>query len=166
MQPEEVRKCLLNYRDYSARVAYLEAEIGRLRMIKESYERTIVEDNVSVTQKLSAPPHGSGVGDPVGILAQRLADGFKPEYIAEIQQEIADKEIEHMVKKMLVSYVDSWLIALNPRERFVIEKQYIGGMFWRETVYEFKERFGEFYTKQGLQKLRARALNKIYEIAE
>ncbi len=166
MQPEDVKKCISSYRACSARCAYLEQEIVSLKGFCERLKNSSVEDAISITQKWSAMPHASGVSDPTGDLARKFADGYIPDYILEIEREIAVLEDEYKSKNTVIVYVESWLKALNDRELFVVKSQCINGMFWREVIYGFKEKFGEFYTQQGLKKLRDRAMMKIYEIAK
>ena len=165
MQPEEVKRYIDEYRENAARCAYLEREIKDLEILLERMKNNQIADSISITQKWSAAPHGSGVGDPTGQVALRHADGFTPDYIIDLENEIAQKREEYRLKSSGVIYVDSWLKCLSERERYVIESQCIRGAFWRDIVTGFKEKFGDIYSPQGLKKIRTRAMNKIYKIA-
>ena len=166
MQPDEVRSCIEKYRDCAARCAFLEREIKDLEIRLTHLLETQVEDAISITQQLTGMPHATGVGDPTGKLAQKMADGFKPDYIRELEHEIAEKKEELRTKSSVVIYVDSWMKCLSERERYVIMRQCIDGAYWRDVVAGFQEKFGDVYSPQGLKKIRTRAMNKIYEIAK
>ncbi len=166
MQPEMVDQCLANYREYSARCSFLEHEIHELRSLADRLRSTAVEDAVTINQVMNGMPHGTDLSDPTGRIAIRFADGYVPDYIVEIENEIRQKEGELRYKTATIVFVEAWLKVLNKRERFVIENKTIGGMFWRDLISAYKSEFGEEYSKQGLKKVRDRAVAKIYKVAE
>ena len=166
MQPDDVLCCIEQYKECSARCAFLEREINDLEIDLERLKRSQLEDGISITQKWNGMPHGSGTGDPTGQLAQKIADGVKPEYILDLEREIEKKREEYRKKSSMVVYVDSWLRCLSERERYVITAQCIRGAYWRDVVTGYRDKFGETYSPQGLKKIRMRALHKIYEIAK
>lgn len=166
MRPESVDQCLANYREYTARCTFLEHEIHELQALVERLKRTTVEDAVSITQVMNGMPRGTDISDPTGRIGTKFADGYVPDYIREIEEEIRQRESEYRFKLPAIVFVDAWLKVLNKRERFVIENKTIGGMFWRELAVAYKEEFGEEYSRQGLKKIRDRAIVKIYKVAE
>ena len=166
MRPETVDQCLANYKEYTARCTFLEHEIHELRFLVEQLRSTAIEDAVTITQVMNGMPHGTGISDPTGRLGSKFADGYVPAYIDDIEKEIKEREQEYRFKYPTIVFVDAWLKVLNRRERFVVEHKTIGGMFWRELVVEYKNEFGEEYSRQGLKKIRDRAIVKIHKVAE
>lgn len=165
MQKESVDLMLGNYREYTARCEFLEQEIRELERIAADLRRTMITDALSGSQNLSGMPHGTSVSSPTERIAIKFADGYVPDYIVDIEKEIASKKDELCRKTPTVVFVTAWLKGLSEKERFVIESKTIGGAFWRELIYAYQQRFGEVYSKQGLKKIRDRALEKIYRIA-
>ena len=166
MQPDKVDECLAHYREYSARCDFLQHEVHELKSLVERLRSTAVEDAVTITQVLTNMPHGTDLSCPTESLAIKFADGYVPGYIRGVEEEIRRRENEYRMKFPTIVFVDAWLKVLNRRERFVIENKTIGGMFWRELVIEYKREFGEEYSRQGLKKIRDRAVEKIHKVAE
>ena len=166
MQREIVDQCLENYREFSARCSFLEQEINELRILAEKLKSSAMTDAITITAQMTGMPHGTGITDPTGRIAMKFADGFTPDYIKEIEREIRTLEEERRTKLSTIVFVDAWLKALNKRERFVIENKVIGGMFWREMIFAYKAEFGDEYSKQGMKKIKDRAMERIYKVAE
>lgn len=166
MQPEMVDQCLQNYKEFSARCSFLEQEIHELKLLAERLQSSAVSDAVKITQVISDMPHGTDISDPTGRLAIRFADGYVPDYVREIEKDIRALENEYRIKHPPTVFVEAWLKVLNKRERFVIENKTIGGMFWRELITEYAKEFGEEYSRQGLKKIRDKAMEKIYNVAK
>ena len=156
---------LSNYREHLARCEYLECELPELERLARSMRETMVEDTVSVTQVLSDMPRGSSISDPTGRLAMKFASGGVTEHVRQIEAEIVEKGRELSTKRVTVVFVGAWLKALNEKERFVVEKQVIDKLFWRDVVRMYDRAFGEAYSKHGLKAIRDAALQKIYRIA-
>lgn len=166
MQSVKVNEFLKNYKEYDARCKYLEANIEQTKNMLYKAKQNLVDESVNVTQKLSGMPHGTGTGDPTGQLGIRMASGFLPPYISELELEIKEMKAELEAKSIVVHFVNAWLQALNPKELFIIEHQTIGGMYWREIIFAYKAAFGDTYSKDGLKRIRDAALEKIYKVAE
>lgn len=166
MLRESIDEMLACFREHSARCEYLKREIPRLEHTAHIMRKNMVEDSISVTAVLSDIPHGSGVSDPVGRLAEKLADGYVTDHVRQIEEEIAKKRAELQHKSITVEFVPIWLEALNSKERFIVEKQVLDKLFWREVAREYEQQFGEMYSKHGLKAIRDAALAKIYRIAE
>ena len=165
MKPDEVKNCLRQYRECTARCGFLKMEVEELQALAARLKSSEIEDSISITQKWSVLPHGSSVGDPTASLAQRIADGETPEHLKTLEREIAGRQEEYRKNAAVVTYVDSWMRVLNERERFVVNEHSLKGEFWRGVVNEFQNRFGEIYSVQGLKKIHARAIEKICRIA-
>ena len=165
MQKESVDAMLSNYREHRARCEYLECEIPELERLAASMRETMVEDTVSCTQVISDMPRGTSISDPTGRLAMMFASGGVTEHVRQIEEEITEKKRELAQKRVTVIFVGAWLKALNEKERFVVEKQVIDKLFWRDVVRMYDRAFGEAYSKHGLKAIRDAALQKIYRIA-
>ena len=167
MRKETVDEMLRNYREYSARCLYLEHCIkdteGKLNRNKAS----MIPDAISITAKYTEMPSAKGrVSDPTATVATRFADGYQSEAVQELEVELAKMRDELRDKTPTTVFVEIWLNALNDKERFVIEKKMIDGLFWREIASEFVERFGARYSSISLKRIRLGALEKVYKIAE
>ena len=137
MQKESVDLMLGNYREYTARCEFLEQEIQELERIAADLRRTMMTDALSGSQNLSGMPHGTSVSSPTERIAIKFADGYVPDYIVDIEKEIASKKDELRRKTPTVVFVTAWLKGLSEKERFVIESKTIGGAFWRELIYAY-----------------------------
>jgi hypothetical protein len=167
MQKETVDKMLGNYREYSARCLYLECCIRDAEDKLRSIRKTMVPDAISITAKYTDMPGAKGrTSDPTASVASRFADGYMPDAAKELEAELARMQGELRDKTPTVVFVEIWLNALNDKERFVIEKQMIDGLFWREVAAAFNEKFRVRYSAVGLKRIRSGALEKVYKIAE
>lgn len=167
MQKETVDEMLRNYREYSARCLYLECCIRDIEDKLRSIRKTMVPDAISITAKYTDMPGAKGrVSDPTASVASRFADGYQPEAVRELEAELARMQDELRDKTPTTVFVEIWLNALNDKERFVIERKMIDGLFWREIAAEFGERFGARYSSISLKRMRIIALEKIYKISE
>lgn len=163
---EEVDKMLANYREYDSRVTYLNVLVRETEKLLESLRRTVVEDSISITQVISDMPRGTATSDPTGKLGAMLAEGYEPEHIQQVEEDLDAMKLEIKSKEHVIVCVNAWLICLSDRERFVIEHKVIAGMYWREMIPVYKREFGDEYSKQGLKRIKAKALEKIYGIAK
>ena len=157
MTKESVIQYLGQYLECSARCEYLEREIPRLENIINSLKNDIIENEVHITQIISDMPRGSTTSDPTAILAMKIANGYEPGDIQEIEAEISQKKTERRYKELIVWTINTGLDALTPKERFLVEHKYIQEDFWRNIVEEFNQQFGEAYNNKDTLK---RLLNK------
>ena len=77
----------------------------------------------------------------------------------ELQEEYAER-------KKTVDYVGAWLEGLPERERWMVETQIMDGVVWREVVLQYQEKYGEYRSKDTLKRIRDKALDLIYDMAE
>lgn len=161
MQPEKVDEMLDNYCKYAARVAYLTEAIREAERLCESLRKTVVEDTVSITQVISDMPHGTALSDPTGRIGMMLAEGYVPEHIRQVEEDLSEMRLEVQSKQIVLTFVDAWLVCLSPRERFVIEKHKLCKEFWRDVAEGFAKEFGDQYSTQGLKRIQKRALKKM-----
>lgn len=163
MNRERVMECLANYREYSARCEYLRNEIPRLEDLVQELRNDIIDNEVHITQVISDMPRGTSTSDPTGKLAAKLAQGYEPGYIEEIEEEIRQKKAELKHKDVLVWSVETAFKSLTPKERFLVEHKYIQEDFWRNIVEGFNESFNEGYNNKDTLK---RILDKGIETIE
>ena len=166
MTRERVDEMLHNYREYVGRCKYLMAEIEEINEDLRSLKASSYADAVSPRgQDLSGMPHGTDVGQPTEQIAIAFASGCKPPYIAELEKIVAGLQAEYKSKHTTVMFVECWLQCLTDRERWVVVQQVIDGVTWREMTTQYEMCFGEGRTRDGLRKLKQKALAKIYKAA-
>lgn len=163
MNHASVMECLANYREYSARCDYLRREIPRLETLVQQLRNDVVDNEVHITQVISDMPRGSSTSDPTGKLGTKLAIGYEPKYIAEIEEEIKEKKSELKFKDITVWSVEAGLKSLTPKERYLVERKYIYEDFWRNIVEGFNNTFSEGYNNKDTLK---RILDKGLETME
>ena len=164
MNSERVDAMLADYRRCEGRAAHLANELEMLEHLRDQQETYKVENAVNISPSLSGMPGSPGVSDKVGNLAIRFASGYQPKYITELNEDIERVRSELFEMERVISFVKGWLLVLSDRERFIIEEHVIKGRFWSEIIGEYEEKFGPF-SKDGMRKLKIRALEKIYETA-
>lgn len=164
MEPERVDEMLSKYREHSARYAALCNEIADLEALLESMRRTVVQDTVSTTSVVTGMPRGTITSDPTGRLGTLLASGAMPAHIRELEDELLTLRQEADTAHATVRYVDSWLLALNEKQAFIVRRK-LDGLQWREIVYDYTKEFGTEYSKNGIRKIYKSALCKIYKAA-
>ena len=166
MTPEKVLQMLKEYRECLGRAEYLAHALVEKRNERSAIMRTMVADEISISPVLSGMPHSSNIEDPTSKLAIKLADGYVPKEVRELDAEIRKLSREVTCKCNAIACVNAWLTGLNDKERWIIEKHVIDGAYWREIAYSYGERFGDMYTRDGLKKIKKAALSKIYRMAE
>ena len=165
MTRENVEKYLKEYRENSARCQYLTREIERLQKTVLELRAAIVSDQINITQVITDMPRGSGTSDPTGKLGAKLADGFEPAYIEEIEEEIRLKQLELKYKDVIVWSVETALKSLTPKERWLIDHKYIQEDFWRNIVEGFNDEFKEGYNnKDTLKKMIDKGLDTMARV--
>lgn len=165
MNHDRVMECLAKYREYSARCSYLQMEIPRLEALVQQLRNDIVDNEVHITQVISDMPRGSSTSDPTGKLAAKLANGYEPGYIEEIEEEIRQKKAELKHKDVVVWSVETALKSLTPKERFLVEHKYIQEDFWRNIVDGFNSSFNEGYNnKDTLKRMLDRGLETMERV--
>lgn len=166
MQKEAVKKMLTSYREDLARCQYLEHEIPQLERLVDELRSTMIEDSVSITQVISDMPRGTSISDPTGRLGMLFASGYVPDHIRKVEDEIKIKKREMGNKLITVTLVDSAMNGLSDREAFVIKKKYIEGVFWRELIPSYRDKFDMLYSKSALKKVLETGLDKMARIMQ
>ncbi len=164
MTAERVDQMLADYKRCEGRAAHLVNELEMLNHLRDQQETLKVENSVNISPSLSGMPGSPGVSDKVGNLAIRFASGYVPRYIVELNEDIEKVKSELFEMERVLSFVRGWLLVLSDRERFIIEEHVINGRYWSEIIGEYEEKFGVF-SKDGMRKIKNRALEKIYEAA-
>lgn len=165
MDTDSVDKMLASYNQCKARVTHIKNQLTIMERQLEFEKNHAMANEAIHAQSYDNTPHGNLPGNPVESLVLRYISGYQPKYIKDMQRDLEKAKDELYECQMVIQFVDGWLLCLNERERFVIEKHVIANGTWREILDEYEKRFGQF-GKEGLRKLKKRALNKIYEAAE
>lgn len=165
MNTDQVDAMLHSYKSCMARKGHLRNEIAmaerRLAYLKEN----AMYMEALGAQQYDGMPHGSGISNPVESLIIKYDNGYTPKYIKEMREDLRPMYRELNEIESVISFVDSWMLALNEREEFVIRQHIIEGRFWKDVLDEYEPRWGIF-SKEGLRKMKKKALSKIYEAAE
>ena len=167
MAPEMVDELLKSYRHEVGRCKHLEAEMSML--IKDIERERSAAAGYLVgpgAQQITDMPRGTTVGNPTEKYGMMLADGWSTDEVAEMEGKLAALRAEYDERHKTVVYVESWLGGLPERERWIVERQVVDSVIWRELVTQYTQRFGEYRSKDTLKRLRDRALEMIYDMAE
>lgn len=165
MSPERIDEMLGKYRLCVGKAKHLEIEIKILQKRIEKLQNEAIGDAALSCQHYNDMPHGSGISDATGRVAIQFADGYKPQYISDNENDLKVLIDEKEAADAVVHFVDAWLQCLNEQERYIVERKMIDGESWRIVADEFGKRFGTAYSKEGVKRIRDRALCKIYLMA-
>lgn len=166
MTKEDVERMLKNYNEFRGRCAYLEALIAETEKTIERMKEALVEDSIKITAQNDGMPHTQkGSSDPTGLLGAQIASGYESEHIKQAEIDLAAYRQELEQKAVTIKFVDAWLLALELKERFIVEQKVLGGLSWRQMVFVFKRQFGDEYSQEGLKRLKQSAIEKICAIA-
>ena len=167
MTPDRVDEMLKSYRYEVGRCKHLETEIDLLTKAIERGKTFAVSDLVGPgAQVITDMPRGTGLGNPTEMYGMMLADGWQNADIADMENDRKALQAEYDERHKTVAYVESWLAGLNDRERWIIEMQVIDSVIWREILNKYQQTFGEYRSKDTLKRIRDKALDTIYDIAE
>lgn len=167
MLSEMVDKLLAGHRENVGRCLHVEAEIVRLKGELKAAEQNLALDmSTAHNYELSDMPRGTAVGQPTERIALKLASGWKPDYVEALEQQLAAYEAEHAERKLNRLFVEGWLEGLPERERWLIETQVIDGVYWRDVLIRYRQKFGVDVSKDTLQRVKAQAMERIYEMAK
>lgn len=165
MRPQAVDALLRDYKRIQSRCLHLETLLVDYAKLKTKFEKNLVQDNIHISPVYSLTPKGSGLSKPVEKLAIRLADGYVPENLKELQESIKTAEEELQEKRQLLYYVESWLSGLTEKERFILKLYVMEEYTWRDLSQFYQERYAVYASKSTLKRMKQTALEKIYEIA-
>ena len=162
MDTLQIDELLAAHKKNAARAGYLRAQIAQLEMAIREIESSAADISA---RALNGMPHGSGISDPTARKAIGLASGIQDGDIGFFQRAIADYRRQLGVIEIEMEFVQAWLTVLNAREKWVVENQLIAQLTWREVIEGYNAYFGDDANKDRLKKVKARAREKIYEIA-
>lgn len=167
MTPERVDEMLKSYRYEVGRCGHLQAEIAMIKRDIEREQAALAHDLVGPgAQVITDMPRGTSVGNPTEKYGAMLADGWVSDELRLKQAKLAALESEYEERHKTVAYVESWLCGLPERERWIIEMQVMDAVIWREIIAKYPATFGEYRSKDTLKRLRDRALEMVYDMAE
>ena len=164
---ERVEEMLRSYRAEVGRCGHLLMEIDILKTEIEREKSRLASDLAGPgAQVITDMPRGTTMGNPTEKIALMLAGGWVPEEIREKEAKIGELQSEYDERHKTVVFVESWLNGLPERERWMVETQVIDGVIWREILTQYPERFGEYRSKDTLKRIRDRAMDMIFDMAE
>lgn len=167
MLKETVDKMLKEYRFCTGRCSFLENEIGMLekQIEHEMSHRAEYLSEVKV-QEISDMPHGTAISKPTERVGIMLASDWMPDEVKEMKQKVNEKKKEADRLYETVIFVQAWLSGLPDRYKWIIEHQVMDGECWHDVILRYKRDFGEELSKDSLKRLRGKALDYIYKMAE
>jgi hypothetical protein len=166
VQSDQVLSMLSEYMITKGRCAYMEAKISVLEMEIRSAYASLVTDQVLASSGQDGMPRGNEISRTVENLAIRLADGWVPDTLRDMNAELSELYRQRDILKNVLARVDAWLKGLTDRQRFVIEHQVIQNESWREVTNSFRQQFGESVSKDTLKRIKDRAVDTIISMAE
>lgn len=167
MTRERVDAMLKAYRFEVGRCGHLIAEMKAL-------EREIERERNGMVETLAAPkpqqitdmPHGTQIGNPTEKFGLMLASGYETPELAEMRARVVEMSAEYEERADVVDHVSSWLAGLDERGRWVVEAQVIDSVTWRDLACRYRQRFGDDASKDTLKRIRDKAMQTIYRMAE
>lgn len=167
MTKERVDEILANHRENVGRCLHLEVVIYKLESDIDVAQRNLASDiALAHNYELSDMPHGTQVGQPTERLALQLASDWQPDYLVAMKQQLAEYRKEQSEREMNRLFVRGWLSGLPEREKWLIENQIIDRVYWRDILIRYKQKFGTDISKDTLKRVKAKALEQIYEMAK
>ena len=163
MTIDQVDRIMSDYKKNVARACFLRAQIRALELNIEDVEAAEIDIG---TRPLSDMPRGTGVGDPTAHKAILLASGFESEEFRLLKNDLNQQTRELHMTEISIEYVEAWLQVLTDRERWVVERQTFDKMTWRDSTASYNEHFSDYIGKDQLKRIKAKAREKIYEIAQ
>lgn len=165
MTREQVDTLLASYRVNLGRKGHLETTIMDLEQKINAAEEQVVDDLSLHAVSIDGMPHGNKVGSPTERIAIDLTEGKTIPMLEEAKQELNGLYAEHRELTLKISYVDSWMKGLTPREQWVLNHQVIDRDFWRDVIVEYSAAYNEQVTKDRLKRIRSEGMSKVYKMA-
>lgn len=167
MTREAVDKLLRDARQNRGRLLHLRTEMSRLSAEIELARGNLeVDAATAYNYELSDMPRGTAVGRPTEQIGLKLASGWEPDHIKAMEQEMQLYQQEYDKRYLDELFVTAWLEGLPERERWLIETQVIDGVFWRDVLIRYRKKFGTDASKDTLQRVKTKALEQIYDMAQ
>lgn len=165
MDRTEIESLLKNYRVNKARYETLILTAQRMQRMIAAEQQNALAANALHAQSYSGMPHSNRVGRPVEDLVIRFMDGFVPEQLADWMAEDTAAQRELMDLATDLRLVDTWLAALNERERTVIEECMINDRPLKELSLKSHRMFDYPLSVDTIRGIKRAAMNKICDIA-
>ena len=165
MTHETVIQMIEAYRLNVGRVEHLENLVSVYSASLKRMEGNKADMMAGGAQVISGMPHGSTTGDPTSRMGLMLADGYVPEIMADLIAELEAANAELQEKRPAVVFVWAWLKGLTDKECWMIEGKMISGKSWEEMRAEHVRQYHVQCSKATLKRLKATALDKIFEMA-
>lgn len=167
MTKDAVDRMLSDARMNRGRLLHLQAEIARLNdEIDRAVKNLAYDAAVAHNYELSDMPRGTSVSQPTERIGLQLASGWEPDDVKAMRAELDAAMEEAEWRELDDHFVHAWLEGLPDRERWLIQNQVIDGVFWRDVLIRYRREFGTDVSKDTLQRVKARAMERIYKMAE
>ena len=159
---------LRDYKRCTARRDYLMQAISLLQKQRKNAQGKAMAEDALHGAVMNGMPHGTTPGNPVESLVLRYASGYKPQYIQQMDDDLAVLQDELKEVTAVCKCVEAWLLALNDKEKILINAHVIDGLSWVETVPLLQREYPGTFTgsRNGLREMQRRALEKIYSVAQ
>lgn len=165
---EKVDATLKAYKTDYGMYLHKSVEASRLNQRLARAHHDLIDDLSAVQAQVitDMPRGGNKTNSKVEEAAVKVADGWMTEEMRELtkQVEVLNRELDRLQET--VEYVQAWLAGLTEREKWIIVHQFINEETWDNVMSDYQRLFGRCLSKDTLKRLKARALERIYEAAE
>ena len=161
MTLDEIRKILRSFRTTQARVSYLKQQAEDIR-------KAIFAENSPAMQAIHGQHYDftPSRGAPSSVQERLCLKELETPDAERWQKELRTLEAEIRKAESDAKFVDIWLTGLTEKERTVLTAHEIDLMSWTEMEINSVKLLGEYYSTSGLQKINARALQRIQIITQ
>lgn len=166
MKRSEVLDLLSRYRANEARMKAIPDMIKRLERERAEIVRTMVDDQVRTTANADGMPRSGRISDPTAEIGSRLADGWVPERVREIDSEIDRKkaDLERVTQDWRL--VDNLFKGLNYRDVFILKRKYCDQMILRDIRYDYQCQYSKVLSEETMSKYIEKAVKRLCALAE
>ena len=165
MRLEIIMVMLRDYNANKARLAHLELAANELRAAIEKEELNILRNEALRTPDSDGMPKGNAITSTVENIAIKVADGWTPEYLEEMKQELTMMVTEKSNLSRNIAYVDAWLSGLNEKQAWVIRNHIIQDYSWYELMVKWRKEFDSPTSRNTLKRLKDTALETMQKVS-
>lgn len=166
MTRDKLRELVENYAHNMAKIAVLKAEVEQLKLERRQIMDSLVDDEVQTTSVLTGMPRGGQTGDPAGRLAVKLASGWLPDRVQDIDAQIKVLKGEIEVRVAEQRFVDGAIKGLDSRDQFVYIRYALRHEMIRDIRMEFKRQYGREYSQRQMIRIIQAAEERFYAVVD
>lgn len=165
MTNERIEEMLCGYRQAIGRAEYLEVAIHELEQELKQWDESRIADMTGIgAVSMDGMPHGNKVGQPTERIAIMLADGGSSEGQRTTEALLRDYREELHYKRVQIRFVEALMKGLTEKQAFVISKIYFEKLTYRETGDAYRNKYGEYVTRDTVRNIRRDALERVRAI--